>query len=164
VARAEAARALLSYATSTGLVHPQAVNPRGHRRATCCPRRRPAAFHAIGEWLRAAFSDLAWTTERDVVDDDLVVTYGMLSGRHTGDFVAWTPQGTVARAFVPTGKAFSVRQAHFQRVADGLVVEHWAARDDQAWPSSSAGSHPAQASCSAAIEPRSGLGEPPAWG
>jgi hypothetical protein len=26
VARAEAARALLSYATSTGLVHPQAVN------------------------------------------------------------------------------------------------------------------------------------------
>lgn len=91
----------------------------------------PEAFYATGEWLRAAFTDLAWTTERSIVEDDLVVTYGLLSGRHTGDFVVWTPDGTVERVFVPTGKAFTVRQAHFQRIRDGLVVEHWAVRDDQ---------------------------------
>ncbi len=47
------------------------------------------------------------------------------------DLVVWTPDATVARAFVPTGRAVSVRQAHFQRIRDGRVVEHWAVRDDQ---------------------------------
>ena len=70
-------------------------------------------------------------TECMVVDGDLVVTYGTLSGRQTGDFVVWTPDGTVERAFAPTGKTFTVRQAHFQRIVDGLVIEHWAVRDDQ---------------------------------
>lgn len=32
---------------------------------------------------------------------------------------------------MPTGRAFTVRQAHFQRIRDGLVAEHWAVRDDQ---------------------------------
>ena len=36
-------------------------------------------------------------------EDDLVVTFGTLSGRQTGEFVVWTPEGTVERAFVPTG-------------------------------------------------------------
>jgi len=45
--------------------------------------------------------------------------------------VVWTPDGSVERAFVATGKTFTVRQAHFQRIVDGLVVEHWAVRDDQ---------------------------------
>lgn len=54
-----------------------------------------------------------------------------MSGRHTGNFVVWTPEATVERAFPPTGRSFTVRQAHFQRVRDGLVVEHWAVRDDQ---------------------------------
>ncbi len=29
-----------------------------------------------------------------------------------------------------TGKSFTVRQAHWMRVADGKIVEHWAVRDD----------------------------------
>lgn len=91
----------------------------------------PAAFHATGEWLRTAFSDLVWTTEYDVVEDDIVVTYGTLSGRHTGEFVVWTPDAAVEQSFVPTGKTLTVRQAHLQRIADGLVIEHCAVRDDQ---------------------------------
>jgi predicted ester cyclase len=118
-------------AVLAALIHPDAVN----REAIAEPRAArgcgPAAFHATGEWLRAAFSDLAWTTERHVVEDDVVVSYGYLSGRQTGDLVVWTPEGTVERAFAPTGKTFAVRQAHFQRVVGGLVVEHWAVRDDQ---------------------------------
>ncbi len=45
--------------------------------------------------------------------------------------MVWTPDGAVERTFVPTGKTFTARQANFQRVVDGLVVEHWAVRDDQ---------------------------------
>ena len=113
------------------VVHHDAVN---HEAITEPPPARgvgPAAFHATGEWLRAAFSDLAWITECMVVEGDLAVTYGTLSGRQTGEFVVWTPDCTVERAFVPTGKTFTVRQAHFQRTVDGLVTEHWAVRDDQ---------------------------------
>ena len=93
--------------------------------------RGPEAFHATGEWLRHAFSELTWTTDRSVVEDDVVVTYGRMSGRHTGDFVVWTEDQQVERVFVPTGRDFTVRQAHFQRIRDGLVIEHWAVRDDQ---------------------------------
>lgn len=113
------------------LVHPQAVNREAIAEPPATRGVGPAAFHATGEWLRAGFSDLEWNTEHEVVEDDLVVTYGTMSGRQTGEFVVWTPEETVERVFVPTGKAFTVRQAHFQRFVDGLVVEHWAVRDDQ---------------------------------
>jgi predicted ester cyclase len=92
--------------------------------------RGPAAFHATGTWLRTAFSDLTWETGSSVAEGDVVVTYGHLSGRHTGPFVVWTEEETVERVFVATGRSFRVRQAHFQRLRDGRVVEHWAVRDD----------------------------------
>jgi predicted ester cyclase len=120
-----------SVADLAALTHPAAVNREAIAEPPAARGVGPTAFHATGEWLRTAFSDLVWTTERDVVEDDLVVTYGTLSGRHTGDFVVWTSEGTVERAFAPTGKTFTTRQAHFQRIADGLVIEHWAVRDDQ---------------------------------
>lgn len=120
-----------SLADLAALVHPDAVNREAIAEPPPTRATGPAAFHATGEWIRAGFSDLVWVTETEAADGDLVVTYGTLSGRHTGDFVVWTPDGSVERAFVPTGKTFTVRQAHFQRVVDGLVVEHWAVRDDQ---------------------------------
>ncbi|QLY28968.1 ester cyclase [Nocardia huaxiensis] len=113
------------------LVHTGAVNREASAEPPATRGAGPTAFHATGEWLRAAFSELAWTTEREVVEGELVVTYGTLSGRHTGDFVVWTPDGSVERAFAPTGRTFTIRQVHFQRIADGLVLEHWAVRDDQ---------------------------------
>jgi predicted ester cyclase len=115
----------------TAAVHPEATNREAVAEPPATRGRGPQAFHATGEWLREAFSDLAWTTERSIAEGDLVVTFGTMSGRHTGTFVVWTPDATVERAFVPTGKTFSVRQAHFQRIRDGLVIEHWAVRDDQ---------------------------------
>lgn len=120
-----------SLAELAAVVGPDAVNREANAEPPATRGTGPAAFHATGEWLRAAFSDLAWTTETEVVDGDLVVTYGNMSGRQTGEFVVWTPDADVERAFVPTGKTFSVRQAHFQRIVDGKVIEHWAVRDDQ---------------------------------
>jgi len=113
------------------LIHPEATNRESAAEPPTTRGRGPQAFHATGEWMREAFSDLLWTTERSVAEGDLVVTFGTMSGRHTGNFVVWTEEAKVERAFVPTGRTFSVRQAHFQRIHDGLVIEHWAVRDDQ---------------------------------
>lgn len=37
----------------------------------------------------------------------------------------------VKQVFPATSRSFSVKQAHFFRMRDGLVHEHWAVRDDQ---------------------------------
>lgn len=113
------------------VVHPDATNREAAAEPPASRGRGPHAFHATGEWLRHAFSDLVWTTERSIAEGDIVVTYGTMSGRHTGNFVVWGPDETVERAFVPTGKTFIAQQVHFQRTKDDLVIEHWAVRDDQ---------------------------------
>jgi len=113
------------------LTHPDAVNRESAAEPPATRGRGPAAFHATGEWLREGFSELSWTTEVSITEGDLVVTFGTMSGRHTGNMTIWTEDAQVERVFVPTGKSFTVRQAHFQRLRDGLVVEHWAVRDDQ---------------------------------
>jgi predicted ester cyclase len=111
--------------------HPDATNREALAEPPATRGRGPRAFHATSEWLSEAFSDLVWTTERSIAEHDTVVTYGFMSGRHTGNFVVWTPDEKLERVFVPTGKTFTVRHAHFQRIQDGLVIEHWAVRDDQ---------------------------------
>lgn len=113
------------------VIHADATNREAAAEPPAARGRGPQAFHETGEWLREAFSDLIWVTERSIVEGDLVVTFGTMSGRHTGTFVVWTQDAKVDRAFVPTRKTFSVSQAHFQRICDGLVIEHWAVRDDQ---------------------------------
>lgn len=115
----------------TAVIHPEATNRESVAEPPAARGLGPHAFHATGEWLRTAFSDLTWTTERAVVEGDLVVHDGQMSGRHTGDFVVWTPDAQVERVFPPTGRTFSAPQAHFQRIRDGLSIEHWAVRDDQ---------------------------------
>ena len=112
-------------------MHPDATNREAAAEPPETRGSGPAAYLATSTWLRSAYSDLAWSTEEHAVDGDLVVTFGRMSGRHTGNFVVWTEKGGIERVFVPTGKAFSVRHAHFQRIVDGQVVEHWAVRDDQ---------------------------------
>lgn len=114
------------------LVHPELINHEAVNEPRAARSGGAAAALAAGNWLRRAFSDLVWKTEHTVVDDDLVVSYGSLSGRHTGDFVVWTPQGTIERVFVPTGRTFTSKHAHFYRISDRFVIEHWAVRDDQA--------------------------------
>jgi predicted ester cyclase len=113
------------------VVHPDAINREAAAEPPATRGRGPAAYLATSSWLRSAYSDLTWTTEEHVVDGDLVVTFGRMSGRHTGNFVVWTEDGHIERVFVPTGKSFSVRHAHFQRIVDGQIAEHWAVRDDQ---------------------------------
>jgi predicted ester cyclase len=90
----------------------------------------PTAMHATARWLRGAFSELAWEVHDAVQDGDLVVVHATMSGRQTGPFVAYGPDGGVEVVFPPLGRRFAVTQTHWFRMRDGKVAEHWANRDD----------------------------------
>jgi predicted ester cyclase len=113
------------------LFHAEATNRESVDEPPAARGTGPQAFLATAQWLRNAFSDLAFTVRQAVVDGDLVVLHVTMAGRHTGDFVVYADDATVERVFVPTGRAFEVTQTHWQRIRDGKVVEHWANRDDQ---------------------------------
>lgn len=112
------------------VVHPDARNREAAAEPPACRGRGPAAFFATALWLRAAYSDLAWTVHETVVERDLVVVHSTMSGRQTGTFVAYGPDAEVVQAFPATGRTFATTQTHWLRIADGQVIEHWANRDD----------------------------------
>jgi predicted ester cyclase len=90
----------------------------------------PAACEATALWLRAAFSELSWEVQEVVTERDLVVVHCTMSGRHTGDFIAYDEHARIDEVFPPTGESFSSTQSHWIRVANGKMTEHWANRDD----------------------------------
>ena len=74
-------------------VHPDAVNREALAEPPDTRGHGPEAFLATARWLASAFADLAFDIDTVVVEGDLVVTHGTMSGRQTGDFVIWTPRG-----------------------------------------------------------------------
>ncbi len=64
------------------------------------------------------------TTHRVVAQDDLVVVHLTLHGRHVDSTMP------LLTGLAPTGEAVAWDFIHIWRVADGLIAEHWACRDD----------------------------------
>jgi predicted ester cyclase len=112
------------------LVHPQARNRESVDEPPTCRVPGPAGFHAAAQWLRTAFTDLTFDVHDAVAQGDLVVVHVTMRGRHTGPMVVHRSDGTVREVFPPTGNTFASTQTHWFRLADDLVVEHWANRDD----------------------------------
>ena len=83
------------------------------------PIRGIAGFTELIVMLHAAFSDLQLTEEDMVVEGDTVATRWTLSGTHKGEFMGTGPSGEPFRF---TGTAF-------YRIADGKIVETWAANN-----------------------------------
>ncbi|OMH25474.1 hypothetical protein BKD30_06165 [Tersicoccus phoenicis] len=119
-----------SAADFAALYAPDAVNREAVAEPPECRALGPTAFHATARWLRSAFADLTFPVDDVVVDGEVAVTLGEMAGRHTGSFTLWRPDGGLDRVLPATGRAFRVRHAHALRIRDGLVVEHWAYRDD----------------------------------
>ncbi len=113
------------------LIHPDAVNRESIAEPAECRGRGPRAFVATSRWLREAWSAIAFDVDTCIAQDDLVVTHGTMAGRHTGPFTVYGESGRVAQVFPATGRPFRVRHAHFFRMQEGLIVEHWAVRDDR---------------------------------
>jgi predicted ester cyclase len=113
--------------------HPEAVNREAAIEPPAARQPGPAGFWATAQWLRTGFSGLRFEMHEAVEQDDLVVLHGTMSGRHTGDFVSFQA-GTAAVDAVmpPTGREFAVTQTHWFRTRDGMIIEHWANRDDLA--------------------------------
>ncbi|MFG1990015.1 ester cyclase [Actinoplanes sp. NPDC048988] len=112
------------------VVHPEAVNREARDEPPDCRVAGPAGFAATARWLRSAFADLTFEVHEALASGDLVVVHCTMSGRQVGPFVTYDEQGRVAQAFPPTGRRMAVTQTHWLRMCDGLVVEHWANRDD----------------------------------
>ena len=113
------------------IVHPEASNRESKDEPPETRGRGPEAFHATALWLRGAFGQLAFEIHDVVAEGDLVVIHNTMSGRHTGVFTIYGPNGEITQAMPPTGKRFATTQTHWMRVKDGKVIEHWANRDDQ---------------------------------
>jgi predicted ester cyclase len=113
------------------VVHPEATNREAKDEPPETRGRGPAAFYATARWLRGWFDDLAFEVHDIIAEGDLVVVHNTMSGRHTGVATIYGPDGRVEQAMPPTGQRFAATQTHWFRIRDGLVVEHWANRDDQ---------------------------------
>ena len=70
--------------------------------------------------LRSAFPDLHVVIEDEIAEGDKVVVRVKFLGTHQGDFMG----------FQPTGRSISYAVIDILRIADGLIVEHWAVSDD----------------------------------
>lgn len=110
--------------------HPDAYNHESVIEPVVCRGRGPRAYHATSVLLRNTFADLNWDVEHALHDNDMVVIRARMSGRHVGPLYSYNSEGLVTVAFPGTRRKFSVTQTHLFRIADGLVIEHWANRDD----------------------------------
>ena len=110
-------------------IHPEHVNHEApdHPPASAVPG--VPGFLATSAWLRSAFSDLHFEIIELVADEDRTIAHVTMSGRQTGPFVLFPPDGRPV-AFPPTGAPFAVRQCHIFTRRDGLHGTHAAVRDD----------------------------------
>ena len=85
---------------------------------------------ATYDWLHAAYDDLHWDIHQVVAEGEWVAVRTTMSGRQTGPFVTYKPDGTVGPVFPATGRNFAASQTHWFRIVAGQLVEHHADRDD----------------------------------
>lgn len=112
------------------VIHPRAVNREAIAEPPAARGVGPFAYRATALWLQEAFDDLAWDVHDVVEHGDLVVVHVTMRGIQTGTFVSYGPDARPVAAFPARGRRFAITQTHWLRTADGLVIEHWANRDD----------------------------------
>ena len=112
------------------LYHPLAVDRENAIQPPSSRVRGPDCFYSTALWLRAAFAGLHYDIHHAVAAGDLVVVNSTMNGRHVAPWAVYTADGTVDAVFPPTGKTFAMTQSHWFRMKDGVIIEHWADRDD----------------------------------
>ena len=90
----------------------------------------PAGFYSTALWLRTAFGGLHYDIHDAITAGDLVVVNSTMNGRHVAPMAVYTDDGTIEAVFPPTGRTFAMTQSHWFRMTDGVIIEHWANRDD----------------------------------
>jgi predicted ester cyclase len=79
--------------------------------------------------LRTMFLDYRHDALEMTAAGNVVIARNRVSGTHKG--VGRIPvEGGMLVGVAPTGKSFTVQHIHWWRLRDGLIVEHYATRDD----------------------------------
>jgi len=80
----------------------------------------PHEVQGTFEWLRRGFSNLRVDILELLAEGDKVVARIEMTGDHDGEFVG----------LEPTGRSLKYQHLHIFRIEGGLIVEHWAVRED----------------------------------
>jgi predicted SnoaL-like aldol condensation-catalyzing enzyme len=78
----------------------------------------------VTRWLDESFSHRTCEVLAALADGDRIVIWFVAGGVHVGSGFPWL------RGRPPSGRKVTWAQVHMFRVADGLLREHWAVRDD----------------------------------
>lgn len=116
VARWFAAFPAVTAEVHAALIHPEFVNH------PAPPQLRVGRdnFRRVIDYVIAAAPDQTYAVERLVAEGDTVIAFTRWRGCFSGDYLGVRGNG----------RPFDVGQAHAFRIAEGMLVEHWAVRDD----------------------------------
>jgi predicted ester cyclase len=112
------------------LYHPRAVDRENPVQPPSSRVPGPAGFYSTALWLRAGFAGLHYDINHAIADGNLVAVNSTMNGRHVAPWAAYTDGGEMDTVFPPTNKTFAMAQSHWFRIEHGMIVEHWANRDD----------------------------------
>jgi predicted SnoaL-like aldol condensation-catalyzing enzyme len=112
--------------------HPDAVNREAATEPPACRQPGPEGFYATAQWLHKLADDISWDIHEAIDQGDLVAVHTTMRGHQTNPHTLYDPDGQPAEVMPNLGRPFAVTQTQWFRMRDGLVVEHWANRDDLA--------------------------------
>jgi predicted ester cyclase len=112
------------------LYHPLAVDRENQVQPPSSRVPGPAGFYSTALWLRTAFAGLHYDIHHAIAHGDLVAVNSTMNGRHVSPWAAYNAEGAIDNVFPPTNKTFAMTQSHWFRMKDGVIIEHWANRDD----------------------------------
>ena len=112
------------------LYHPRAVDRENRIQPPSSRVPGPAGIYSTALWVRAAFADLHYDVHHAIADGNLVAVDSTMNGRHVASWAVYTDDGEVDTVFPPTNKTFAMTQSHWFRFDGGMIIEHWANRDD----------------------------------
>jgi hypothetical protein len=120
----------LDLAACQATTHPDAVNREAVGEPANCRQPGPEGFYATAQWLHNLADDITWDLHETIADGDLVAVHATMRGHQSNPHTVYGPGGKPAQVMPNHGRAFAVTQTHWFRIRDGLVIEHWANRDD----------------------------------
>jgi len=83
------------------------------------PMQGTEGYLAIIGMMRSGFSNIQWTLEDKVVEENKVAARFIMTGTHNGTFFG----------VPPTGKAIKVQAINFYRFSNGQIVEEYGQPD-----------------------------------
>ncbi|MER8431110.1 ester cyclase [Mesorhizobium caraganae] len=83
------------------------------------PMIGPAGYMAIVAMMRGGFSDIQWTLEETIAEEDKVAARFTMNGTHTGTFMG----------VPPTQKTISVQALNIYHLENGQIVKEYGQPD-----------------------------------